>query len=173
MSSEIKTGIIAGVIIGIIIVLFILKYTKTNRKLKCEYDERQELVRGRGFKYGFFTMLIVAACTEAWSAFIENAIINHFTSTMLTCFSGITVYAIYCIWNDAYFALNEKRKSLIIVFAFVGIYNLILGCVNIFQHLTQNTGLITANMICAVMFIAIFIALLLKSRKDQKDESEN
>lgn len=69
-------GLVLVFAVSALLVLLLLKTTKNDGSIKCKYDERQELVRGRGFKYALFTI---------------GAII------------GMMVYVIYAIWNEAYF----------------------------------------------------------------------
>ena len=54
-------GFIFGVIIftAIIMIPMLIGITK-DKKLKRKYDERQELIRGRGFKYAFYTMVTIS-----------------------------------------------------------------------------------------------------------------
>ena len=53
MNESMVLGILCGLLIGGIVVVIILKLTKEDGSVKCKYDERQQLVRGIGFKYGF------------------------------------------------------------------------------------------------------------------------
>ena len=55
------TGVLCGFAVGIVLVIIIAKICNRNRKMKTEYDERQNIVRGNGYKYGFYAMMIYAA----------------------------------------------------------------------------------------------------------------
>ena len=54
-------GSLVGFVIGIVLVLIVSKFANKNRKVKTEYDERQKVLRGEGYKYGFYAMAIYAA----------------------------------------------------------------------------------------------------------------
>ena len=54
-------GFIVGLIVGLILVVILFKYANTDKKVKTEYDERQEKVRGKAYMYAFYTALIVEA----------------------------------------------------------------------------------------------------------------
>ena len=43
-------GVVCGILVGLLLMVVILKLTKTDGSLKCKYDERQQLVRGKGFQ---------------------------------------------------------------------------------------------------------------------------
>ena len=53
MNVEMALGMVTGLVLGLILFIIILKVTKKDGKIKCQYDERQELARGKGFKYGY------------------------------------------------------------------------------------------------------------------------
>ena len=47
-----------GLIIGIIFAIIIIKMFNKDGKAVTKYDERQKVVRGEAYKYGFFSILI-------------------------------------------------------------------------------------------------------------------
>lgn len=173
-----KTGAALGMVFGLILVVLILALTKKGEDTKCKFDERQELVRGRGFKYAFFFMLICSLALfmlgslemlSGWLA--DNAL-------AVVSILGITVYACYCIWYDAYFALNENRTSLMVVISIAGVVNLGLGIGGLVERITAEasahvvqqpfTGL---NLLVGIMFVVIVGTMILKRvLKDGKDE---
>ena len=55
MNNDYATGLAVGIIVAIVILGIIWKFSKN--KMKGKFDERQELVRGRGYKYACFTLL--------------------------------------------------------------------------------------------------------------------
>lgn len=42
-------GVMVGLVVGLLAAAMFLKFIKKDHSWKCKYDERQELVRGRGF----------------------------------------------------------------------------------------------------------------------------
>lgn len=175
-----KLGFIVGIIVGCILVAVFVVITRTKRrkdgKMRCDFDERQEIVRGRGFKYGFFTLLLTNLFSGFYFEIAETGITDAFTFCVFTCCVGICVYAVYCIWNDAYFALNESRNRLLAVFAFTFICNLLTGIRNLLTYEEEEAfgqainG--RGNLIISVMLFVIFLTLLLKKRKDKKESEE-
>ena len=55
------TGLAVGIVVGLILVVVIMRAVNFNHKMKTEYDEMQRSIRDRGYKYGFYTILIVEA----------------------------------------------------------------------------------------------------------------
>lgn len=91
----------------------------------------------------------------------------------LSIVAGVAVFACYCIWNDGYFSLNENRRSLMIVFAVVGIVNIVLGILHIQRGEFLVNGRLTFNSLnffCGILAIIIFVALFLKKLKDDREE---
>lgn len=169
-------GIAMGVIVGLFVVILLLKITKTNGKIKCEYDERQETLRGRGFKYGFFTLMICNGIYGfLWIGF-EALPIDAGAFMILDVVIGTAVYATYCIWNDCYFSLNENRSKLMIIFAVIGAGNLVIGISNLLHGRGIENGIMNyrcINLFCGLLFVEIFIALLLRHfRKEESYEEE-
>lgn len=170
--STLATVLALGITAMLIILLFAL--ILTGDSMKRNYDERQELLRGRGFKYAFFTMIImncVFYTLEAGEVFLP---INGSIVAVLSTLVGVGVYAVYCIWNDAYFALNVRARGLIIFFIFGGILNLILG-IRSFMDETAVIGneltFRSVNLFCGIEMLVICGAILLKKFcKDREEE---
>ena len=54
-------GVTIGIIVGLIVAIFIIRYVNRNKKLTTEYDEMQKQIRGEGYKYAFYTVMILEA----------------------------------------------------------------------------------------------------------------
>lgn len=167
-------AIFCGLIAGVLFTILFLALTKTDKNVKCKFDERQELVRGKGFQYGFFSMLIcnlLFTCMEL----AEMPLFAEFEVLILiSSIIGIGVCVVYCIWNEGYFALNENKKRLMILFAVISVMNFIVGGFWIFKDMVIRNGKLTyysTNLFCGLLFIIIYLTMLLKRIcKDGKDE---
>lgn len=172
--NAVAIGIFTGAVIGIICTVLLATLLKTDKSAKCKYDERQELVRGRGFKYGFFTLLIC----NGLIALLKGAGVDLYAETEvavgINCFIGIGVYAAYCIWNEGYFGLNNNKKGLMIAFAVIAAVNLFNSAVFIVKGAMIQNGKLTLysfNLFCGLLFVVIFVTMLLKKIcKDREDE---
>lgn len=166
-------GCMAGVIIGIILIAFLFKFTRKDGSVKCKYDERQQLIRGRGFKYGFFTMIVCEALVILFGGILEMFVERNIISFFGICL-GVVVYASYSLWNDGYIALNENPKRLMIVFAVLSLMNIVIGISNILNGTLIENGIVSyraVNLICGVMVLIIFIEMIIKytSGKDSEE----
>ncbi len=165
-----------GVALGFLFVISILalfKFMKRDRPLKCKYDERQELVRGRGFRYAFFVWLIYGIWDvffgESLTVLAEHSIIT-FCGICLGCF----VYAAYAIWNDGYFALNEKPWRVVLVFVGLAVVDFALAGIQIGRGDMQRDGRIAicaTNLISGVTLLMVVAVVVVKNlyKKRQED----
>ena len=73
------------------------------------YDERQELIRGRAFRYGFLTLAALLAAAVLWEECV-GALSIEFSLLMMACLMvGCLVVILYDIWKDAYWASGRRR----------------------------------------------------------------
>lgn len=173
MGIGFKVVFVIGLAVGLLVVAICVAATKKGDDIKNQFDERQELVRGKGFKYGFFTMMISNAALLVLKILEIPLFSNMEVAMTASIVIGVSVFASYCIWNDGYFALNENRKSLLIMFGLISTLNLVIGIGNVFAGVIIENGAFTfrsTNLFCALMFIAVFIVMLAKHIKDGKEE---
>ncbi len=157
-------GVSAGAAIGFLLVVVLLKFSRKDRSLRCKFDERQELIRGRGFKYGFFTLLIYEALNMAYGGFLERIVVREVIMA-IGMLLGVTVYASYAIWKDGYFSLNERPRRVVIIFAVLSIVNILLGLVYIWRGDFWENGVIdfpAVNLAVGLMLLFVLVLLLVK-----------
>lgn len=168
-------GAFVGMAVGIAIVIIIAKVANKDRRVKTEYDERQTALRGIGFKYAFYAMTIYAGINTVLgiaeiSLPMEPQVMN-FSYIIIGCLVDIC----YCVFNDCYWGLNNKRKSW-------GIAMFIAGAVNAFAAIMAAVegrlivnGLLSTpgiNLFCAILLIALAVITLCKSLSDKKEGAE-
>lgn len=172
MNEMLAIGLILGVLVGLGLVVFILKTTKTDGSIDCKYDERQELARGKGFKLAFFVLLLYNAFFAGMTICLEKTFISPDTAAILGICIGIAAYVGYCIWNDAYFALNENRSRLVVAFTIAFLANLLLGIVGVYQGEIIKEGVLTfrsTNFMVAGLGLFVAVMCLLKNIRDKKE----
>lgn len=168
-------GLLASLFIGAGLLFGILIITTRNHSLRQEYDERQELVKGKGFKYGFFTMLIANLGTGYLNILLLEPIMDVTFAMVLAASLGILVSVHYCIWKDAYFSLNARPKLFIATMAVCTVAQYFFFAINLkFQVISH--GMITyrgANLAIGVMCTFLLIDLLVKSICQKREEQED
>ena len=160
-------GVTIGIIVGLIVAIFIIRYVNRNKKLTTEYDEMQKQIRGEGYKYAFYTVMILEAVLCVLPA--EPYVVHFFA-----IFVGITVQACYCIWKGAYIGQNTNLKRYVILMAIVSVFNLYTA------FMAWRTGELFAdgkfqapavNLLCGLMFAVIGIVGLVKKVTDREEEA--
>ena len=169
---------IAGFVVGLLLVAVVMfifnRKAHTDGARKPRFDERQELVRGRGYKYAFFTLMVSMILSAVVKESFQITLISEMTVMFFCLFLSIGVYACYAIWHDAYFALNEKRKYYIWLFAAVTVINGVVGISHILRGEFVVDGVInyanSLNLLCAVLFLVVLVALLVKEIASRREE---
>ena len=166
-------GLIAGVCAGLLLVLALARRTNTDGRARTEYDERQKIARGVGYKYGYYTLLIYMAvivaldCLEVPLPF--SNIIMSFTGIVI---SGL-VLSWYCIKHDAYWGLNSNIVFYTRFLIGLGGLNLIYGIIEMIRGRMIVDGILQDTFInfeAGILIAGIGIMLLIKNRKDRKEE---
>ncbi len=167
-------GVIIGIMVGIVIVMLVLRTINRDKKMKTDYDEMQKQIRGTGYKYAFYTVLIYEAMLLVVSMAVElpaEACVIHFSSIFL----GVTVQVCYCIMKDAYIGLNTNVKRYVIIMGVVSLFNLWTAGMTwkngemIFDGKLQAPFI---NFLCGLMFVFIGAAAVVKYLADLKGENE-
>ena len=146
-------GVTIGIIVGLIIAIFIIRYVNRNKKLTTEYDEMQKQIRGEGYKYAFYSVMILEA---------------------VLIFVGITVQACYCIWKGAYIGQNTNLQRYIILMAVVSVLNFSSAFMAWRAGELFADGKFQApavNLLCGLMFAVIGIVGLVKKVTDREEEA--
>lgn len=168
------TANILAALIGVMLAILLIAVTQTGDDIKQHYDERQELLRSRGRKYALYTMLILDILLFLGDVVGIYLPMSVGFASFLCALVGIGVYAVYCIWNNVYFALNQKAGAVVAVLVLVGAVNLIGGISALVEgKLMQNNELTlrSLNLLCGIMIFVICGALILKKVcKDREEE---
>ncbi len=171
---EYALGFIVGVVVvSAALVIMMLFLTSRNKKLKRSYDERQELVRGKGFKYAFYTVITLNMLYAIADIAYKRIPIEASVVMFLVAICGVGVYAWYCILNDGYFAINDKKKETIICLSAIGIFNLAIGINSAVQDGFFEDGILTydcMNLVCGIFLLLTVIVILIKHYIDKRED---
>ncbi len=173
--SEESDPLVSTWVLLIILFLILLVVLIARAKYSADYDERQQQVRGKAYGLGFFTnmaSIFVAVAIDALDLFPADG----YVLCAAAVFPGIMVFLAYSIWNEAYFSLKDKEKSLMVVFGVIGGFNLIIAIVGVLDgRMWENgrLGLPVLNALCAVMFLEVFTVVLLKKISASKEQEED
>lgn len=175
--TEYQIGTICGVLVGLLLAFGILKFCNRNKKAKTEYDERQQRIRGKAYKYGFYTMMI-------YNLLMGMTAIGDIPlplSTGIICFCGLMagacVVIAYTIWNDAYWGINSNPIRYLIIFVLALLINAAIAVKAIVSGDMIVDGQLQGafiNLLCALLFVFVAVLLLIKKSVgfDENEEDE-
>ena len=165
-------GFLAGIVTGCCLLILFIRLSKRNGSGNCSFDERQQIVRGRGYKYGFFAWMIFDAVCIVTDIGLEERFMDLSLTLLSGMLLGLAVYGAYSIWNDGYISLHQSPKRIMVILAAGGILNLACAAYRIQQGILENgklTFLSGSNLFVAVTSLFLLAVLIAKRCTDRRD----
>ncbi|MDE6759322.1 MAG: hypothetical protein K2J90_01440 [Lachnospiraceae bacterium] len=178
-----------GMIFGVIFTFLLLAFLKWlvgkmgGRVERCgrkdSYDERQQLARGKAYKYAFFTLIFYMTVVSLISEFNRISWFMSFCGIWIGVCLSIMVFAVICILEDAYMSLYENAKGIIMIFSIVAIMNLavIVRVIVERRPILENgaisldyMNLVVGVMICVIL--AVFCGKVIYNKRHLDEEEE-
>lgn len=168
-------GCSLGVITGIVITIILCKVCNKNGRVKTEYDERQELQRGKSYKYAFYAMTGYSALLIVLSIADIELPIDKAIELFSIFFVGVMTLITSEIFTDSYWGLNNSRKNFSIAMILIGLFNFYIAAAAYKDGRMIVDGKLTViglNLLCGIMFVIMGIEFLVKNLLDKKNENE-
>ena len=145
-----------GVLVGIAIGIFLLIAFRKKGNCKEGYDERQLIIRGKAYQYGFFSILVTLIGIAIVAELKGTHSIDPILYIAIPMTVGPFVFAMYAIIKDAFLGMGDSNRMLALYFfVFVanafGAYGSVKG--------EENAIL---NLCMCFLFGSVLIALLIK-----------
>lgn len=168
---------ILGLCVGILVAVVVLTVLRKRRGgASNEYDERQQMVRGKAYGAAFFTLMcylpVNAAVNRCWRPWTLPGI-----DSLIGLFLAVAVFMVYAIRGDAYFSLREKPgtfKGLCLVVIACQLPNIVMTILHSDESFLTD-GLLNSNCMsvaCVIVFIVALVAFLLHNRVREDGEDE-
>lgn len=157
---------------ALFIVIFIAVLAK---KKSCSFDERQELIRGRAFKYAFFSILIYVIGYGAISLMLEKDFMTTSAALFTGVFISFVIFAVYNIWNESFFALKQAPINFILLFSSTAICSGYTGICSIKDGSIMENGLLNfecLSIVSSIAFVIVVITILIRLIINKKAEQE-
>ena len=174
--NERAAGMLVGMAVGIVLIALLFKVYLKRKNLKTEYDERQTLIIGTAYKYGFFGMAMYECLFTVLSS-LDISLpatypVIHFTAVVV----GVLIFACYAVWNGAYFGIfsDAQHKAYVRLLIAIGVVNFISAGVSIAAGDLISDGQLQSpfiNLLCGIMMILIPVLSYFRSRATD-DETE-
>ncbi len=141
------------------------------------YDEKQQMDRGKGFQYGF----IAAIAIDALIYLAEGAMgmkIDGFASFLIQVWTPLTVCMLTFIVKDAMNGIREQTGRMLAVgYGFCGLFMLCLAAAHVIsgKEAFISNGVITeeaGHLYIAVCMIAASVTYWIRQKLNQKKYDE-
>ena len=139
---------------------------------KAEFDERQQLARGKAYKSGFYTLLVGLLAVYLLPNLTEWQPKDPALLPFAAICVGVTVFACVAVANDAYLGIRQNPRVMLLVLGIVVVGNLLAGfsameTAGFADGITVENSM---NFIIAVMGLIILTALTVRLRMAARDE---
>ena len=173
--SAYNIGILVGIAVALGIWAIIAAFNKKRGK-RGEFDERQELIRGKAYQHAFIAVMLFSALYGLAVMMVEHPLMVDGLSALAAMFVGVVVFAVESIARDAFFTAKNRPKSYIILYAAI----VLMQIVNIIGNYSEGpfveSGVLTMRVlpiVCAAVFTIVLVAILVKAaQKPKEDEDE-
>ena len=176
-----STLLAAGVICGLIIAVIIIKVCNKNGKFKSDYDERQQIMIGKSYKYAMITAWVLMAVYMVIDIGGNVLPMDNALVIFTIMFVSIMVHTSYSVWTDAYFGSNNDNKKYAIMAIVVTAINAAATVAYYRDGQLIVDGVLTVRAVnaeCALMFLILGVEFLIKGivdkslGKDEEDDDE-
>lgn len=166
--------VVLGAVLGVLIFVIVFAVAQKDGGMKQNYDERQEVSRGRGAKYGLYTMFFFNMALFLAEVAGIRLPMSPGMALLISVLVGGIVFAVYCVWKEAYFALNQKAGVYIGLFFVLAVYNLGIG-IKVFlageAFYNHQLTIQSINLFVGVMMSVLCGTLMIKKAcKDREEE---
>jgi len=177
MGIDFSTGLFAGILSALLIYLLVMQFIKKEKLGNNDFDERQELVRGKAYKYGFFTMIIMLLLVTAAIEFNINLPVSTSLALFIALLVSIDVYAAYSIINDAYFGVGTNKMRYCIFFIIIMAVNLFAGISNLNSMAGTGRNMVLgfsdgSNLCVALAFLPLLVIMFVKIFEEKKEMND-
>ena len=169
-----SAGFAIGILISIIVIVILFKFANSNHRSKTEYDERQKVIRGQAYMYGFYAMLIYECLMILLRLGGITLPMEDYLLHVGAVFFGSIVLACYSIWNDVYWGLNNNRKRYGIVMIVLAMINAlpVVGSLKEGTLFTKGENVPIVNLMVLVLMLVMGVTFLLKHLTDSRKNVE-
>ena len=165
----------AGILCGVAFAVLIWWLFHKKLGMRGTYDERQLILRGKAFQYGFYTILGYNMLYTLAASMTGRALMEPTLCGVLGVYLGVLVLGAYSIWKDAFFPVGGKQRYYVVLLFLVAGMQLVgtVGCVR--DGTLVENGVLTANCVMpvsAVAFVILGIEILVKHSREAGEAEE-
>ncbi len=178
MNTVYVVGMMCGLAIAVVAIWVFKKiFMKKvfNGETKSRYDERQLIEQGKAGKIGMYFLMVYGVIYGlvdlVWAPEVSPFIVM-FAGMIIT----ITLYAIICIWNEAYFPINQSIKKWLWIMTGIAVLNAVVAFTNSRGPVSMTeivTTSVIVNILCVIMCMAVVVASIIKLNAMKSTENDD
>lgn len=178
-------GVIVGIIITIaatiLLVMLFLKLGNGDKKVKTEYDERQKIAIGEGYKIAYWTLAGLLVVVQMYKTIAGTFGTDYLAKTDFGVIAfgmiviSIMVFCVYSIFKGAYWGMNNNKRNYVIIIGAIGLLNLVISVAAIARGNFVVDGVISGaavNLMCAILMVVVLGAAGIKDAIDKKHAND-
>ena len=172
--SAYNIGILVGIAVALGIWAIIAAFNKKRGK-PGEFDERQQLIRGKAYQHAFIAVMLFSALYGLAVMMVEHPLMVDGLSALVAMFVGVVVFAVESIARDAFFTAKNRPKSYIILYVAVIFSQIVNAVGNIREGGFVQDGVLTMKVlpiVCAAVFAIVLAAILVKAAQPPKEDDD-
>ena len=149
--------------------------SEPKKKNRTKYDERQIAAQGMAYKWAFWTMFGYYLLYAIICGAMEIVWCDPFLGAFLGVIVGATVFALICVFRDAYFRPDQSRKSEIVVINLICCSQGLIGLMNLSDGTVIEDGVLSADalqLFILLMGLVLDAAFIVKHRMEKREEQE-
>ena len=159
----------------LIVILLVSLIGRKRRAMERDYDEREQLVRGRAYARAFAAFLLFEGGHILALLFYGRPLMADGVSSLLGFFLSIAVFAVYCIRHDAFKEMrtDQKFRSYSILLVIVVAINAWSGIMAAIDGNLLHDGVLqtpVASFACAACFLSVLLAMRMQRRRNDREE---
>ena len=158
-----------------VVVLFVLLFNRKKAK-RCEYDEMQQLIRGRAYRFGFFSTLVLGIAAMAAGSLGLYRFAAPSFCFFAALFGGIVSFAVYCVLHGAYLTAKDSFRGRAGLFALIVVINTAVTVLRAVSGELLEDGVLTlgtaAPALMAAGFLILLASLFIARARSEKEADE-
>ena len=168
MSTAWWMGFVVGILIVAVVCAVVARMARRKGVGKGEYDERQQIARGRAFTWAYATLLVYLALWMILRS-LEVPFFMESLSVAIGALISIAVCVGYSVFHDAYFKASESPRSWIVIICAAGLLNMGLGLRHLLAGTTLRERLYeNMNLFVGLLLVATLAFIVIKRAMDRR-----
>ena len=161
-------GFAVGIMIVAVVCAIVARMARRKGVGAGQYDERQQIARGRAFTWADATLLVYLALWMILRS-LEVPFFMESLSVAVGVLFSIAVFVGYSIFHDAYFKASESPRFWIVIICLVGLLNTGLGLRRLLAGATIQERLYeNMNLFVGLLLVATLAFIVIKRAMDRR-----